>query len=214
MGKITVSANGKSVVTKGSGGKAMATIPDVCITPFPSPPGPMPLPYPNIAESKDLTAGSIMTKFDGNSVATFGSFISQSKGDEVGSMGGIISGTIKGKATFMAFSPDVKVEMRPVCRKGDLMIMNEFNTLGLTGMDQPDVGDVEAEQIEDPEWLEFQVVDEETGEPLARTKCLIVYSDGTTIKARTDKEGFVKKKMVQSGDFEIVINSGEYGFDD
>ncbi len=147
MAKITVSANGKSVVTEGSDGIAMATIPDVCQTPFPPPVGPMPIPYPNIAESKDLTAGSIMTKFDGNSVAVLGSFISKSTGDEPGVLGGIISGTIQGKAFFLGFSPDVIVEMRPVCRKGDLMIMNEFNTLGLTGMDQEDVGEPEPVQI-------------------------------------------------------------------
>ena len=204
MGKITISANGKSIVTKGSGGKAMSTIPDICKIPLPPPAGPTPFPFVNIAESKDLSGGSIFSKFDGNSVATFGSFISTSRGDEVGSLGGIISGTTKGKATFMNFSPDVICEMRPVCRKGDLLIMNDINTIGLTGMDQEDVGDVKAEQIEDPGWLEIQVVDEETGEPLKRRKCLIIFSDDTTKKVRTDKEGFIKRKMIEPEEFVIV----------
>jgi uncharacterized Zn-binding protein involved in type VI secretion len=125
---INISADGFSVVTSKSEGTAHATIPDICKTPFPSPPGPLPLPYPNKAESKDLKAGSTpMTQFDGGSVALFGSYIEKSTGDETGNLGGIISGKTGGKAIFLNCSSTVKVEGRPVVRKGDLMITNEIN---------------------------------------------------------------------------------------
>ena len=136
---VSVSADGFSIVTTKSEGKAIATIPDICK--IPSPNGSIPLPFPNIAESKDLTGGSIMSKINGGSVAVIGSYISKSTGDEAGVLGGIISGGTRGKAIFMNCSQTVIVEGRPVCRKSDLMIMNDINTISMTGMMQDDVGD-------------------------------------------------------------------------
>jgi hypothetical protein len=52
---VTININGLSLVHKGSSGTATATIPDVCNTP--SPTGPIPLPYPNIAMSKTWRRG-------------------------------------------------------------------------------------------------------------------------------------------------------------
>ncbi len=208
--KISVSANGKSVVTKGSDGKAMATIPDVCITPFPTPPGPMPIPYPNIAESKDLDGGSIMTKFDGNSVATLGSHISTSTGDEPGSMGGIISGTTKGKAFFIGFSPDVIVEMRPVCRKGDMMTMNDFNTLSLSGMMQDDVGEVEAlDDLEkEAQTFEFILVDEKD-KAMMDEPYTAKHSNNVTVTGKTDSNGKIKIENVTSKSVKIKLDNLE-----
>ncbi len=83
---ITVSADGLSIVTTESEGKAMATIPDVCQIPVPMV-GPVPIPFPNIAESKDVKMGSILTKIDGGNVALIGSFCDKSTGDEAGVLG-------------------------------------------------------------------------------------------------------------------------------
>ncbi len=207
---ITVSANGKSVVTKGSDGTAMATIPDVCQTPFPPPVGPLPIPYPNIAESKDLTAGSTMTKFDGNSVAILGSFISKSTGDEPGVLGGIISGTIQGKAFFLGFSPDVKVEMRPVCRKGDMMLMNNFNTLSLTGMMQDDVEDVESlEDLEIEKYtFEFTLINGE-GNTIADEPYTAKHSNNVTVTGQSDSNGKIKIENVTSRIVKIKLDDQE-----
>lgn len=209
---VKISADGLSIVTTKSEGTANATIPDICKTPFPSPPGPLPLPYPNLAESKDLKGGSTpMTQFDGGSVALFGSYIEKSTGDETGALGGIISGKTGGKAFFLNASGSVFVEGRPVCRKGDFMIMNELNTVSMSGMCQDDVGSVEElEDCEEGELIEFKVVDDSTGKPLPKTRCLIVYPDGKTIKTKTDKDGIVRRKRVKKGDFKVLIDSDKY----
>ena len=197
MGAPTVSANGKSVVTTKSKGKAMATIPDVCLLPVPVV-GPIPLPLPNIAESKDLTMGSLLTKFDGGNIATMGSYCSQSKGDEVGVQGGIISGCTKGKAFFIGTSPDVKVEMRPVSRKGDMLIMNMINTLGLTGMNQEDVKPAKEEKS----FIEIELHDE-NGDPLPNEDYIIKSADGKEIKGKLDDNGYAKIENVSGQSYKI-----------
>ena len=58
---VTVGVNQKSVVHKSSNGVTIA-FPDVCKTP--SPGGPVPIPYPNIAKSTDTSKGSKSTKRD------------------------------------------------------------------------------------------------------------------------------------------------------
>jgi len=51
-------------------------------------------------------------------------------GDEPGTLGGIISGTIKGPAEFMMYSFDVKFEGKNVCRLGDPLYHNNKNAMG------------------------------------------------------------------------------------
>ena len=59
---VTVFANARGVAHKGSGG--MSTVfPDVCKTPTPG--GPVPIPYPNMGKSADTTAGPTTVKNDG-----------------------------------------------------------------------------------------------------------------------------------------------------
>ncbi len=203
MAKVTVSANGKSIVHKGSGGNAMATIPDVCITPFPPPTGPIPLPYPNFMKSDKVDMGSILTKIDGESAALAGSIISESTGDEVGSQGGIVSGSTKGKGSFLKWSPNVKIEGRPVCRKGDMMTCNTINTLSISGMDQEDVPDPTAISYEEEiETIEIEFVDDE-GIPHANEAYIIKMLDGSEIKGQLDDKGYAKVENVPAGYYKI-----------
>jgi hypothetical protein len=123
---VTVGANFLSVVHKSSNGVTIA-FPDVCKTP--SPAGPIPIPYPNIAKSGDTGQGTKKVKCDGNSICHKGSNFSMSTGDEAGSAGGgVVSNKIKGKAEFVNFSFDVKVEGNNVARAFDLMLHNDKNT--------------------------------------------------------------------------------------
>lgn len=123
---VTVGVNGMSVVHASSNGITQA-FPDVCKTPTPG--GPVPMPYPNIAMSSDTASGSKKTKADGNSFCHKGSNFSMSTGDEAGSAGGgVASNKIKGKAEFVNFSFDVKVEGDNVARAMDLMLHNDKNT--------------------------------------------------------------------------------------
>jgi len=102
-------ANDRTIVHEGDGLQFIAMAPDVCKTP--SPGGPVPIPYPNIAMSSDLADGSKTVKIEGNSAALSASNLKTSTGDEAGTAGGgIISGKIKGKLTWAIYSTDVKFE--------------------------------------------------------------------------------------------------------
>jgi uncharacterized Zn-binding protein involved in type VI secretion len=118
----TLIVNFRTVVHKGSSGIATA-FPDVCKTP--SPAGPIPIPYPNIAQSTDTAAGTKTVKVDGNPVMTKGSTFATSTGDEAGSAGGVASSCTKGKAEFVLYSFDVKFDGQNVARLGDLMLQNK-----------------------------------------------------------------------------------------
>ena len=123
---VSVGVNNLSVVHKSSNGVTIA-FPDVCKTP--SPAGPIPIPYPNIAKSSDTAKGAKKVKCDGNSVCVKDSNFSMSTGDEAGSAGGgVASNKIKGKAEFVNASFDVKFEGKGVARAFDLMLHNDKNT--------------------------------------------------------------------------------------
>lgn len=123
---VTLGVNFLSVVHQGSGGVTIA-FPDVCKTPTPA--GPIPIPYPNIAMSSDTAQGSSSVKVDGNPVCLKDSNFAMSTGDEPGSAGGgVASNKIKGKAEFVNYSFDVKIEGKNVPRAFDLMLHNDKNT--------------------------------------------------------------------------------------
>jgi hypothetical protein len=114
---------------------AMATLPDVCKTP--SPGGPVPIPYPNIARSSDLAKGTKTVHADGgNSIAVKNSEFSRSQGDEAGTAGGIKSSTFTKEATWLSYSMDVKFEGENACRLTDKMLMNHGNTACMAGLIQ------------------------------------------------------------------------------
>ncbi len=117
-----VSVNKRTVVHKGSTGIAMA-FPDVCKTPAPPAP-PVPIPYPNIAQSSDAAKTTKKVTCDGEGVCVKGSNFSRSSGDEAGSLNGMVSNKFMGKAEFANFSMDVKFEGKTVARLGDPMTQN------------------------------------------------------------------------------------------
>jgi hypothetical protein len=123
---VTVGVNGRTVVHKSSGGVTIA-FPDVCKTPTPG--GPVPIPYPNIAQSSDTAKGSKKVKMDGNPIMLDGSNFKTSTGDEAGNAGGgVASNSTKGKAEFVMFSFDTKVEGKKVPRALDIMIHNKMSS--------------------------------------------------------------------------------------
>jgi uncharacterized Zn-binding protein involved in type VI secretion len=112
-------------VTEGSGGKALATTPNVCK--MPGPPAPfVPTPLPNLGTSGDnLQNGTTTVKFEGKKVAIKGSyFMSQPSGDVAsqGTGGGLISAKTQGKTEWLApGSMDVKAEGKNIQLLGDAM---------------------------------------------------------------------------------------------
>lgn len=123
----TVFANCRGVVHKQSGG--MSTVfPDVCKTPTPG--GPVPIPYPNIGMASNTTGGPSKVTVDGQMPMVKGATYSTTSGDEAGTAGGVISSKFKGEAEFMLYSFDVKFEGKNVCRLGDPLFHNKKNIMG------------------------------------------------------------------------------------
>jgi hypothetical protein len=119
----TVTVDGLTIVHKKSGGQIISGPPDVCKTPTPG--GPVPLPYVNMAMSKHLTKGTESVEVDKEPIAVKGSEFNTSTGDEGETAGGgVVSGKIKGKAKFANYSFTVKAEGKNVARLTDPMLVN------------------------------------------------------------------------------------------
>ena len=151
---VTVNVNNLSLAHKGSNGISIATIPDVCKTP--SPAGPVPIPYPNISMSSDLAKGTKKVKVDGKKMAAVkGSEYSMSTGDEPGTAGGVASSTFKKESSWILYSFDVKFEGKNACRLTDKKFQNHKNTVDLGGNLQAPVIAVPAAS-RDPECEELE----------------------------------------------------------
>ena len=168
---VTVKVNGSNngLIHKGSGHKAKCTAPDVCKTP--SPGGPVPVPYPMIlSKSSDLKGGTTTVKADGGQmIAVKGSEYATCNGDEAGTAGGVVSSTNMKEAKFILFSFDVKMDGKNACRNNDKMTMNHQNTICMLGSDDETV---------EPEPFEISVdckkkreEPEEGSEPWTRCMC-------------------------------------------
>src|SRR6266487_3805493 len=109
----TLNVNNLTVVHASSSGIAMS-FPDVCKTP--SPAGPVPIPYPNIAMLTQGDGGTFSSKvkIDGKETATKDSEITMSSGDEAGTVGGVVSNKFKGPAKCKKGSSRVKVEGKEI----------------------------------------------------------------------------------------------------
>jgi uncharacterized Zn-binding protein involved in type VI secretion len=100
--------------------------PDVCKTPTPG--GPVPLPYPNIAMLTQASSGTLSSKVKimGKKAATENTEISMSSGDEAGSAGGgVVSNKIKGSAKFKQGSSKVKIEGHGAAYLGAMIGQND-----------------------------------------------------------------------------------------
>lgn len=123
---VTVGVNFLSVVHAQSNGVTIA-FPDVCKTPAPPLPF-VPIPYPNIAMSSDSMQTAKKVKAKGCPICIKDSNFKMSSGDEAGSLLGMVSQKIKGKAEFVMSSFDVKAEGKGVTRALDIMLHNDKNT--------------------------------------------------------------------------------------
>jgi len=120
-----VSINGLTAVHQGSNGVSVA-FPDVCKTP--SPAGPVPIPYPNVAQSSQALGTESTVLNGGQALCHKDSYFLPSSGDEAGAAGGVVSSKIKGKAEFVNFSFNVMIGGKPAVRALDPMLHNDKNT--------------------------------------------------------------------------------------
>ncbi|HEY1399194.1 DUF4150 domain-containing protein [Roseateles sp.] len=133
---VSIKVNGtvNSLVHKFSNGISVATIPDVCKTP--SPGGPVPIPYPNIAQSITLSDGTTTVKGDKAMAAIKGSKFALSNGDNPGVAGGVKSSTFMKEATWILYSFDTKMNGKNCARLMDKMFHNHENAANLAGVMQ------------------------------------------------------------------------------
>lgn len=126
MGKSTVFANNQGISSTDSGAIVISG-PDVCLTPMGS--SLVPVPYTNVARSVTLADGTKTVKVDGSMAAVDGCCYRTSTGDQPGTGTGVASGTVGGKAEFINYSFDVKIEGKGACRNSDPMTQNNKNTI-------------------------------------------------------------------------------------
>ncbi len=160
MGNVVI--NGLTAVHAGSGGTV--TSPDVCKTPRRC----RPQVYTNVAKSADAvqTAGSVL--INGHPACHKDATFAVSSGDEPGTCGGVASGTIKGKAEFVTYSPNVLIEGVPAARQTDLMTSNNKNTPPMPLM-QPGAGKPPALKTQGAEGLEASGLPDEVDWDVAGT---------------------------------------------
>ena len=127
--------NGLGLTYKGTIGISIATLPDVCKTP--SPGGPIPIPYPNFADQGSLDKGTKSVKAKGKMIAIKESEYSMSSGDEPGNIGGVTSNTFKKETSWITYSFDVKIDGSNACRHTDKKFHNHKNTVNLAGGQDP-----------------------------------------------------------------------------
>lgn len=130
--------NGLGLTYKSTLGLSTATIPDVCKTP--SPAGPVPIPYPNFASQATLKSGTTTVKAKGQMIAVKGSQYGSSNGDEAGTAGGVKSGVNMKATDWITYSFDVKFDGKNACRHTDKLFHNNQNAANLGGGIEPAAG--------------------------------------------------------------------------
>ncbi|MGE4368633.1 MAG: DUF4150 domain-containing protein [Burkholderiaceae bacterium] len=109
-------------------GQAMC-VPDVCKTP--APPGPpVPIPYPNTAQTTLANPTALKVLVSGSPALTKASKISASMGDTAGVAGGVVSGSVMGECEFVTASFKVSFQGKPAVRQLDSAKSNKGNTFG------------------------------------------------------------------------------------
>ena len=103
-------------------------MPDVCKTPTPG--GPVPVPYPNTAMTNLAMPPVIKVIVCGSPAINKGSKIAISMGDTAGTLGGVSSNTVMSKAQFTTSSFKVFIGGKPAIRHMDSCTSNNGNTVG------------------------------------------------------------------------------------
>lgn len=179
MSKKSVLINGRTAVHADSGG-VLNTI-DVCLTQIGN--SVVPIPYPNVAQSKDAdkTASSVI--INGNPACTKDSVFSKSKGDEPGNKKGVKSGTKGDEASFIMGSNNVFIEGVAAVRAMDMMVSNKQNTppmpliqpMGMPALPKSIKAPEEMEVSEGPDGFEW----ESEGEFDAGSQIMMIEEEGT-----------------------------------
>jgi hypothetical protein len=198
----TVIVNNLTVVHKASGGSSIAA-PDVCKTPTPG--GPVPIPYVNTALSRHTRKGSKKVRVDGHPIMLKSSQFSTSTGDEPGTLGGLVSGKTRGKAYPRSYSFDVKVEGQPVFRYTDMMLQNSGSPGNAPGIESQPNATAIAIDADKAELVEMRWSTEELccGDPVDLSVKTRNAEDGLDIHVRVDRTNLGQRKPMDT--FPIAV---------
>ncbi|UMM07001.1 DUF4150 domain-containing protein (plasmid) [Vibrio campbellii] len=204
----TIGANGLSIVHKGSGGEANASVPDVCLTKVGKPV--VPIPYGNNAKSADLVDGSTSVTADGgNSIALQGSKFSKSTGDAAGDKKGVSSGTIEGEAQFVSSSSNVLIEGKGVARQSDQMTMNNGNTMCF-GVQNPSFS---VEEDLEETFIMDVCVRHPNGQRLVNAPFKLCDEQGSTVyEATLDEKGRSDADPLKGGKVKLLVEESQDPF--
>jgi len=100
-------------------------MPDVCKTP--SPAGPVPIPYPNLAQCSNASGTIKKVKIQKKETVVESSVIKDSKGDEAGTAKGMVSQTHRKDVKFKKYSSKVYAQNKKVVHHMALTSHNGSN---------------------------------------------------------------------------------------
>jgi hypothetical protein len=103
--------------------------PDVCLTP--SPAGPVPIPYPNIAIAQMAVAAVYNVLFMAAPVHNMRTIIPMTNGDNAGVALGVASGTVMGPSRHLTGAFSVLIGGAPVTRLTSVTLQNSTNCPGV-----------------------------------------------------------------------------------
>ncbi|HPB73855.1 MAG TPA: DUF4150 domain-containing protein [Chromatiaceae bacterium] len=102
--------------------------PDVCLTP--SPAGPVPVPYPNIAMGPMAVPNVPNILFMGTPAHNLGTTIPMTNGDNAGLATGVASGTVMGPSRHLTGAFSVLIKGMPASRMTSMALQNNTNAPG------------------------------------------------------------------------------------
>ena len=115
------------------GAKATSSQPDLCNTPTPA--GPVPMPYPNTVDTRMADPGGLVNEVLVADMPAMNqmSKVLQSDGDEAGAQGGVVSGVVMGEMAFSSGSTKVMVGGKPAVMVSSQTLQNGTpnNTIGV-----------------------------------------------------------------------------------
>lgn len=102
------------------------SFPDVCKTPTPG--GPVPIPYPNTGMVMQCSKTASKVKFCNKEAVSKNSEMSRSQGDEAGTLGGVMSNVNMSKVVYKKCSSKVKVMGHQVAHLASMTGHNGSNS--------------------------------------------------------------------------------------
>jgi hypothetical protein len=109
MSKVT--ALGQEIASEETSLKFVPNAPNVCLTP--AAPSPVPVPYPILADTSELSVGCETVLHKGKKTMNTHSKVAAVRGNEAGTGGDIISGVNRGTAWALIGPPTVLFEGAP-----------------------------------------------------------------------------------------------------